>query len=669
MANPQEPSETPTETIEPPVSASAQLDWSEVVVWLSEASDCLETEQVVLEKFRETLGAEYAVWWTKSGAEQAAEPTRASAGLASTSHQLWQSQAADSYLHSHLDSSTPTFVAAGGTDAQTAARIETLKVEQTLVVPLHSYGQILGGVEFLFTHAESEATFEVSQLAQLGWLVASSWNSHRQREDAREVAAQHKALRHVQSTAGGAKTHQQGVSFCLQSICEAFHWDCGLFFRYDMRYGSWIYGGEHSAAEQPFLERMRAEGSQVATDLFRQATQTQHSLCFEDFPSQHPGSLAALLSESEFKSAAVLPIFINGSVFGCMFFTSSRERSYTAPEQDALDKVAEVLGKVFRGIREAQDLAERVNSVLNSVTRAAGGDLSVSLDVDGEDPVGQIAGGIDELINQLRASMDQIREGSHGLNTASKQLSRVSRKLSDNAHVTADRSNSATGDIDTISSGVRKVVDRAGSLEQAMSELGQDTLKAVNITQKAVEVSREAHADMETLSSSSEEVRGVVKLINDIAAQTNLLALNASIEAARAGEAGKGFAVVAGEVKTLAMETAKATDEIERRIENIQAHVSTALQGIDQVSQTIQDLNDVSSHVAERIEEENRTAREIDRHIKSVADGAENISRDVRDVVDLAADTYTEAQQVSEASEDLAGMASELDTLVSGFRI
>jgi methyl-accepting chemotaxis protein len=170
------------------------------------------------------------------------------------------------------------------------------------------------------------------------------------------------------------------------------------------------------------------------------------------------------------------------------------------------------------------------------------------------------------------------------------------------------------------------------------------------------------------LGESSGEVGQVIKVITSIAQQTNLLALNATIEAARAGEAGKGFAVVANEVKELAKETAKATEDISRKIEAIQGDTKGAVEAIGQITSIINQLNDISNTIASAVEEQTATTNEIARNVQEGAKGGSQVTENIVAVATAAKSTTEGASNTQTAAQELARMAAELQRLVGQFK-
>jgi methyl-accepting chemotaxis protein len=174
---------------------------------------------------------------------------------------------------------------------------------------------------------------------------------------------------------------------------------------------------------------------------------------------------------------------------------------------------------------------------------------------------------------------------------------------------------------------------------------------------------------MNKLGASSAEIGNVIKVITAIAEQTNLLALNATIEAARAGEMGKGFAVVASEVKDLAQETARATEDISRRVEAIQSDTTGAVTAIEEISNVIQRISEFQTTIASAVEEQTATTAEMSRSVSEAASGTGEIAQNITGVAEAARMTSQGVTETQQATTELARMSTELSGLVSTFRL
>jgi methyl-accepting chemotaxis protein len=205
-------------------------------------------------------------------------------------------------------------------------------------------------------------------------------------------------------------------------------------------------------------------------------------------------------------------------------------------------------------------------------------------------------------------------------------------------------------------------------MSATIQEIAKSATDGARVAGTAVKVAETSSQVIAQLGASSAEIGNVIKVITSIAEQTNLLALNATIEAARAGEAGKGFAVVANEVKELAKETARATEEISRKIEAIQTDTQGAVGAIAQITQIIGQVNDIQTTIASAVEEQAATTNEIGRNVVEAAKATTNIAQNISGVAQAAQSTSAGAQQSQTAATELARMAEELNEVVSHFR-
>jgi methyl-accepting chemotaxis protein len=219
-----------------------------------------------------------------------------------------------------------------------------------------------------------------------------------------------------------------------------------------------------------------------------------------------------------------------------------------------------------------------------------------------------------------------------------------------------------------VSKNVQTVATASEEMSSSIKEISKNAAEAARIATGAVSTAHTTNATITKLGESSQEIGNVIKLITSIAQQTNLLALNATIEAARAGEAGKGFAVVANEVKELAKETTKATEDISQKIAAIQGDTQGAVSAIKQISDVINQINDISSTIASAVEEQTATTNEMGRNISEAAKGSTEIAQNITGVATAAQSTSTGATQTQTSSAELSQMASELQRLVGQFK-
>jgi methyl-accepting chemotaxis protein len=339
---------------------------------------------------------------------------------------------------------------------------------------------------------------------------------------------------------------------------------------------------------------------------------------------------------------------------------------------------------------------QKITSGLKSITSGEA-DLTKRLTIRANDEIGELAGWFNAFIERLNNIIVDIGANAETVTAASGELLSVSEQMSDGAQDLSGRANSVAVAAEEMSSNMNSV---AAASEQASTNIGmvtdsasqmQSTLGEVATScAKAREVSNDASTKVESaservklLGASAKQISKFTEVITDIAEQTNLLALNATIEAARAGEAGKGFAVVAGEIKSLAGQTAQATNDIREKILGIQNSTDDTVQDVTKISNVISDVNEIVATIAAAIEEQSATATEVAENIGQASTGigevnenvsqssqvASEIAQDISGVNSVADDMYNRSSQMNQSATGLTDLSRKLRDMISVFKV
>jgi PAS domain S-box-containing protein len=279
----------------------------------------------------------------------------------------------------------------------------------------------------------------------------------------------------------------------------------------------------------------------------------------------------------------------------------------------------------------------------------------------------KIVEGLNKTLEMVVEPLKVTAQNAATLASSSEELTAVSQQMAGNAEETATQANVVSAASEEVSRNVASVASASEEMQASIREISKNANESARVAKNAVNVAHSTNETVKKLGESSQEIGNVIKVITSIAQQTNLLALNATIEAARAGEAGKGFAVVANEVKELAKQTAKATEDIGQKIEAIQGDTKGAVTAIEEISAIINQINDISNSIASAVEEQTATTNEIGHSVTEAATGVGDIAKNIGSVALAAKNTTQGASDTQKASQELSHMAAELQKVVSRF--
>ena len=356
-----------------------------------------------------------------------------------------------------------------------------------------------------------------------------------------------------------------------------------------------------------------------------------------------------------------------------------------------------IIAALIFGVFLSRSVTKPIEKGVSFAERIADGDLSQTLDIEQNDEIGIQAKAMNRIVSSLGHMFGDIANSVESLFSSSSSLSQIAQQMSLGANQTTDKSNMAASAAEQMSANMNSV---AAAMEQASSNVGmvataaeemtstvneiaQNSEKARNITADAVSKARSASERVALLGRAAQDIGKVTEAITEISEQTNLLALNATIEAARAGDAGKGFAVVANEIKELARQTAEATQEIKGKIGGIQDATEGTVTEIEQISNVIDQVNEIVSTIATAVEEQSVTTREIAGNVSQAAQGIQDvnehvaqssvvageISKDIAEVNHASLEISNSSSQVNTSAEQLNRLADQLKNMVKKFKL
>ena len=323
-----------------------------------------------------------------------------------------------------------------------------------------------------------------------------------------------------------------------------------------------------------------------------------------------------------------------------------------------LVRIVALLAHRFR--RKPDQMAGMTGAILKAVFL----DMELAMEVYNQ----QLQAHHQEQMNRLADEFEQnVMSVVQSLSSSATEMQNTAQEMTSIAELTEERSGNVAAASEQASANVQTVAAATEEMASSSQEIGRQVSKSTEVAHRAVEEAEKTNDSVQDLSKSGEKIGAVIDLIKDIAEQTNLLALNATIEAARAGEAGKGFAVVASEVKALATQTAKATEEIASQIGTMRGRITDSVDAIQRIGTTIKEISDAGGAIAAAVEEQNAASQEIARNVEEAAKGTKDVSTNITNVNEAASQTGQSAGELLRAAGELSKQGEGLRENVEGF--